>query len=559
MEMKGLRNGLRKRKAFGTILSLLLVLVLVASGCTGGGSEVQSPTTDPNEPAQTDADKSTGIRDLGKIKFAYPDFSGGKADNKEENQIVLDAIKKKFLEDRNAKIDIEIVYIPGSQMETQLNMKLAANEGVDAFRLWWPLSMSGFATKSGLAHPVDDLLDQYGPNIKKKTAAGLWGTVTYNGKMWGVPQGGFDWQQGLIIRKDLLDKANLPIPKNLNELETAFAKFKEMGYVAYLGTKWYSEWNLIGNFGLPQGAQSITGSPAVDGANPIIDANGNIVPLITQPGFADYLQMLQKWIANGWLSKEFLTSSTAQVRDSTNTGKIAVSGAATAQDPADIFYVPNHGIDPNIEWALVPLFEGQKYATNSGVYGTITLVGSSKNAAAVMEYLDWLYADPKNYYLAYYGVEGVHYTADWNALTFTWLDKYKDPTAPKYMGVFAMDTLLERSVHPVLRETVDLSAADDVTKKIFDYRQKYIWNYMEKLQDDQKLKNPLMTTYMEIPSNLSSEITEKYKKYTIEIEKVIAEGKSIDDFKKLQGEMLQEWQEKYQQPIMEAYKRATGK
>ena len=72
---------------------------------------------------------------------------------------------------------------PATDGQTKLNLILgSANQRLDVFQGNW-------GDYKEVALPINDLLDQYGPNVKRAFSAEQWAGVTDSqGRIWGIPR-----------------------------------------------------------------------------------------------------------------------------------------------------------------------------------------------------------------------------------------------------------------------------------------------------------------------------------------------------------------------------------
>ncbi|MDX1738006.1 MAG: extracellular solute-binding protein [Alphaproteobacteria bacterium] len=88
--------------------------------------------------------------------------------------------------------------------------------------------------KAGLFEPVDDVWEAHG---LKDTLGSSVGSMTIDGKIWGVPYTYYQW--GVYYRKDIFAKHGISAPKTWEEFLTAGKKLKENGVTPItIGTKY---------------------------------------------------------------------------------------------------------------------------------------------------------------------------------------------------------------------------------------------------------------------------------------------------------------------------------
>lgn len=90
-------------------------------------------------------------------------------------------------------------------------------------------SMSG-SVESGVFMPLDDLIKKYGPNLMKMVPKSAWDTVSYKGKIYGIPEFlSNPSRRATFIRTDLLEKTGLPAPKTVDDFLNVLRAFKKLG------------------------------------------------------------------------------------------------------------------------------------------------------------------------------------------------------------------------------------------------------------------------------------------------------------------------------------------
>lgn len=99
---------------------------------------------------------------------------------------------------------------------------------------------------------------------------------------------------GIVLRKDLLDKAGLDVPVTYDDWHTVLTAFKEMGVYAPLylmnnGATTYNEWSA--GFGVAQGFYA---------------ENGTVKFGAIEEGWKEYLTLMQNWYAEGLLDPDFM-------------------------------------------------------------------------------------------------------------------------------------------------------------------------------------------------------------------------------------------------------------
>lgn len=87
---------------------------------------------------------------------------------------------------------------------------------------------------AGLFEPVDDVWEENG---LKESLASAQGSMTIDGKIWGVPYTYYQW--GVYYRKDIFENLGIAVPTNWEEFKAAGAKLRENGVTPItIGTKY---------------------------------------------------------------------------------------------------------------------------------------------------------------------------------------------------------------------------------------------------------------------------------------------------------------------------------
>ena len=148
----------------------------------------------------------------------------------------------KELEKRTG-VKIEYVHPQAGQGAEQFNIMLASNELPDIVTYNWASYAGGAdqAIDEQYIYKLNDIIDNYAPALKEylKNHPEIDKKIkTDSGNYFAFPfVRGEDWMtssQGLMLRKDWMDKLGLDEPRTLDELENVLREFKKMGAKAPL-------------------------------------------------------------------------------------------------------------------------------------------------------------------------------------------------------------------------------------------------------------------------------------------------------------------------------------
>ncbi len=205
-------------KSMAFLLTLVMSLTLVLAACSSGSEGGE--TTD--KPSAT----SEGGSIAGPIALTF--FAPqGKAPLEDNSYTKL--IEEKF----NVKIKWDLA--PGDALVDRRQLLLASGDYPEVF-------LEGKFTNTDVLNyskqeiflPLDDLIDQYGPNIKammEKKPYFREAITTPDGKIYALPRLNecyhCTFSQKYWMNKEWLDNVNLPVPTTTDELYTVLKAFKE--------------------------------------------------------------------------------------------------------------------------------------------------------------------------------------------------------------------------------------------------------------------------------------------------------------------------------------------
>lgn len=471
------------------------------------------------------------IRDLGEITIVLPDWGANL--ETDEDKYVKEEIERRLLEDRNIKLDINFkVFAPGSggnNYKQRLNVMFASGEEIDAFNAWSGFIMQ-LATKPGLLMGVDELVEKKGPNIQKAYNQAVWNATKANGKYRFIPGTRLDVQHVLHIRKDLLEKAGVDIPGSIAELEEAFAKFDEMGYIPYIGHFWPTDWMFAAEFGIPV--------PRVTQFGAYVNDEGKVDSIYLTENFLNYLDMRRKWVKNGWLPEEHLTYNNNQMQNMFLADKVATfcygTGTILQQNTLK-------EIAPEAEIEAVVLLASGKRAALGSIGSSIGIPRKSGNSEAVIEYWDWVLSDPDNMMLVERGIEGKHYKLNRKTKEFQYIGKYKNPDN-RYNGIYSFQVHLQ-PLHGYV-ESSEIKEYTDTVKKLYA------------LTDEQKIINPFEMMSLDFSDKTKNIINDLGADVKVVRQKYTLGDISKEEFKAKQKEWAEKW-EQVQGEFQKAYNKIS--
>lgn len=278
-------------------------------------------------------------------------------------------------------------------------------------------SMSG-SVEAGVFMPLDDLLKQYAPNLMKKVPKAAWDAVSYDGKIYAIP----DYlsnpsRRGTYIRTDLLEKTGMKAPQTVDEFLDVLRAFKKAGVE--------NPYQMRENF---KYADTFLGAfdvlPYKDQFEVV---NGQV-----QPKFFDVenmqkaLQTYKTMFDEGLIPKDFATISSSDYSKNINSGK---SGSWSSNGAGLISF--RTAIVQANPAAKVDIISSPKGPEGKSGYFYYTPVVRSfyvnakvdkDKAAKIIKFYDWM-ASPEAEKFFTFGIEGQNYTVDNGKIN------YKIPTS----------------------------------------------------------------------------------------------------------------------------------
>jgi putative aldouronate transport system substrate-binding protein len=220
------------KKGIGLLLILMLALT---TACGGNGGQAGSGTTEPakTEPAKTEPAKNEPKQSAPEpekpLKLSVQIEAWG---TPPKDGPVQDEIEKR------TNTDLKVDWISYKDYESRFNIQLSSGDLPDITATVRPAgqlfsSQVIKAINAGVFHDLtpyieaSDFKTKY-PNLAEYDQK-VWDAIKFNGKIYAMPRytDPITGNSGIVIRKDLLDKANLPEPKTVEELGDTLIKLSQ--------------------------------------------------------------------------------------------------------------------------------------------------------------------------------------------------------------------------------------------------------------------------------------------------------------------------------------------
>lgn len=310
-------------------------------------------------------------------------------------QEVLEYANQKLEEKYNMRVDFS--FIDGGNFTEKLNAINAAGQEYDlVFTSNWANDFHKNVT-NGCLLDISELLPQYAPTLYKNTDENVWKALTFDGKIYSVP----NWQEqakgcGLIIDKSKLDKAGMTID-DLNTMDDLTTYVKKVHAVEPNTNHIGVDWEFMA---YKYGIQGIgVGSVAVDYTK---EGKPVLFNTYDSEGYEDYVKLVDSWEKEGLIRNYIDTEANASKKE-VRTNLFQIAGYAPENDVAMSI---SRGYD-----CVTKLFSDKAVMSTSGIYAALTGVSATtKHAEEAVKMLEIINTDKEIFNTLLWGIEGKHYT-----------------------------------------------------------------------------------------------------------------------------------------------------
>lgn len=393
-----------------------LVCGLLLSACGGGGGKGETAQGSGGSVAAGD-EKAT-ITWLNILHTASP-----------PTDTVLNKIEEK------TGADIKFSWIPDASKEERINTSLASDSLADIVTLTiLDNSSVRNALKSGMFWEVEPFLDEF-PNLAK-ISQDTRRSASIDGKLYGVPFQKDLARNGVVIRKDWLDKLGLSVPKTTDELMNVAKAFTEQDPD---GNGQKDTTGFMDRSDLIYGAFKTLGSYFGTPNNWRVTDDGKMIPEFETEGYVKTMDYMKTLYEKGYINQDFAVTAKTDQQQKFAQGKAGIYVGALF-DGKNLLNMAK-GVQDNMQLALVNNItstgnESDRaiWAANNGIGGLLAFPKSEvKDEAELKRVLKFVndLMDDDVYALMTYGIEGVHYTVDANdAVTITNTDLWQQEVQP---------------------------------------------------------------------------------------------------------------------------------
>jgi putative aldouronate transport system substrate-binding protein len=301
--------------------------------------------------------------------------------------------------------DLDLIILPHGQYHDQRNIKIAAGEMADVV-MDWGVPNELFANDQLI--PLNDLIEQYGQNLKKVISQEAWDGVTRDGQIYAIPEmpkGNALVNRNLFVRQDLMEQVGYTTPPQTpDELLDMMRKMKELDpnmtpFTARENFTWLD--SLVGMYGV-----SLWGGSLI---------NGELVPSNTSPQMKEALGFIRQLMEEKLIDPEFMSN-----KRNTWEQKIQSGQAAVWTHAPDLIIDWQSRLDQSLPGSgakvaviMTPKAPGVEQAGFGRLpYNkTFSITKAAKNPEQAVKFFDWL-ASPEGEKFVNFGIPGDTYTED---------------------------------------------------------------------------------------------------------------------------------------------------
>ncbi|QGH35568.1 extracellular solute-binding protein [Gracilibacillus salitolerans] len=406
-----MRSRVLGHKLLLFIVASILFLVITAcqsSETNESESENEEPDNSEGEDSGDQTDISISMRTLGFIHV------------ENHSNINEDEYVKKLEEITN--VDLDITLVPHSEFEQKMDLMFASGDIPDV------VATSGAygggdtmrdAVDAGVFLPLDELIEEHGPNLLEEIPQAAWDAVTYDdGVIYAIPEFlGNPSRRATIVRADLLEEADIPIPTTPEEAWTVeetldvLRTFKEMGieqpysgraefkysdtfFGAFDAFAYDSQLELVDNQVQPKFFNEENMTTAIQTYKTMYD-EGLIHPEFLTHEYNDYKNAGLSGKAGMWsMNANELLQWQGQLEESVPDGELAIIPSPRGTDGEGGYYL----------YGSVP----RSYMINKE---------AEDKAVEIIKFLDWMLSEEAETFFSY-GIEDKDYEMDGDQVNY---------------------------------------------------------------------------------------------------------------------------------------------
>lgn len=334
---------------------------------------------------------------------------------------VAAAINEKLEADLGFTADINRYTFPNDAYEEKIILDISTGQSYDIARWGGGREIINLIAERDLAMPLDDLLAEHAPELLASIPDNVWDEVRYDGKIYAIPQVAFRIITGAWYRNDWFRKLGLEAPSTLAEFEVVLEALKTGDPD---GNGMDDTIPLAGPFVDKMFDHYFLGL-FTDTPGDFIDAGGNVMPKIFNPGYKEMILKFREWYAKGYINDLIFEKGFAPSDEVFGKSKLGIS----LTNQWNLEWGAMKGInEANPDWDITfqkQLDAEMKAYYSEGIGTSFWFVPvTSDNPEEALQYFNWVYTDKENHTLVKNGIEGVTYVMEDNL--FKLPEQYRD-------------------------------------------------------------------------------------------------------------------------------------
>lgn len=362
------------------MLSLLLSTAIFAFGAGGSEKEAGSDLSEP-------------VTLTWYFVGSYP---------QPDQNLVYEEFNRILQEKNNTTIDFKP--IGWGDYDQKMQVIIASGEEFDlAFTANWINNYHQNVGKDAFL-PLDDLLDEYAPQLKASVPQNLWDAAKVKGEIYGL----INYQlstmtASMAFPTSLVEKYGLDVDsvERLEDIEPYLEAVKngEPGVVP-LGVANLPE-TVLGYVNAYLGFEEL-GGRAVPGVLLNNDPNLQVVNQFATEEFREWVELMRDWNLKGYFPNDAIAIT--DLSPNFNGGSVGAGFEGNYGPDSEISTANRYGYPVSIAPISKPLL------ITSGIIATMQAISAtSENPERAMMFMELLNTDKELYNLLCYGIEGVHY------------------------------------------------------------------------------------------------------------------------------------------------------
>lgn len=406
----------KKMKKLVALLAAVMMIMSLFAGC----GEQAAPTEAVGTDAVKSTDAATEPQAEAAKEFSYPMEAGHTVSvwmwlNGNVSANFADISATEYAKVIAERTGITIEWDASNSVDEDFSIMVASGEYPDVIEgamAEYPGGASA-ALADGVIVPLNDIIDQYMPNLKAYLEANPdveKAIKNDDGVIYGFPSVSTKEAgraNGTYMRADVLEALGKELPTTIDEWYDVLTAMKDYEGVKYpYATTWT---NLVRTSALA----CAYGVPQLNSYKLLLDDDGKVQMMSISDQYKEFLTLLNKWYDEELLDQDIFSMDSAAVKTKLATGEAVVSDGYLAsglqtntltgrQNNPDFSLMgvayPQvvEGVDTKVSTASVPASVG------------MVMTSSCRDVEAAARYIDYLYSE-EGIILNNFGVEGITY------------------------------------------------------------------------------------------------------------------------------------------------------